>query len=111
MALSSNTTNDRGEPVCCHSHSPSHIILVHGTNARNAPWTWKGSLLFDTITAAFPEASIIPFNWSGKNSHSARLIAGHELNDLINNSTQGEPEPRIAIISHSHGGNVVLYAL
>jgi hypothetical protein len=51
------------------------------------------------------------FSWSGSNSHRARCRAATALRQHIRNCTNIYPQQDHFIIAHSHGGNVVLYAL
>jgi len=89
----------------------STIFLVHGTRARGAPWSRPGSPLANAIATAYPQVRIISFDWSGDNSHAARVAAGRHLASRIRRVAAEMPGSRIVIIGHSHGGNVALYAL
>jgi triacylglycerol esterase/lipase EstA (alpha/beta hydrolase family) len=89
----------------------STVFLVHGTSAQGAPWIRPDSKLATAIATAYPNVRIVPFDWSGDNSHQARVTAGHQLASRIRQVMEEIPESRIAIIGHSHGGNVALYAL
>ena len=51
------------------------------------------------------------FNWSGDNSMRARAKAAVSLRDRIVALRAAEPETRLLIIAHSHGGNVALRAV
>jgi len=85
------------------------FILIHGTFARGAPWTKAGSALVKTLEGAFPRARICRFDWSGGNSHQARLCAAQELRKYVRSDEIGEGP--IFLIAHSHGGNVALKAI
>ncbi|MGZ8944316.1 MAG: hypothetical protein ACXW1W_02710 [Methylococcaceae bacterium] len=52
-----------------------------------------------------------PFGWAGGNSHEDRLKGGDDLYQQISQCIHKNPKARIHLISHSHGGNVVLNAL
>jgi hypothetical protein len=52
-----------------------------------------------------------PFYWSGSNSHTSRISAGKELAQQLRGLINRRPGLRIHLIAHSHGGNVILYAL
>jgi hypothetical protein len=86
------------------------VILVHGTFARDAPWTQEDSSLATAIRRKFPATRQVRFNWSGDNSPTARIKAGRELADL-GRTLRTEGHQNIWIVSHSHGGNVALYSL
>jgi pimeloyl-ACP methyl ester carboxylesterase len=88
------------------------ITLVHGTWARNAPWTDESSPLCQTLSAVLPGLKkFAPFPWSGRNSHQGRLDAGRDLERHVRQLIREYPSAKHYIIAHSHGGNVALYAL
>lgn len=85
------------------------VVLVHGTFARSATWIRADSpLATAAATALGGNVLVTPFEWSGRNSHAARLWAGAELADRLVNSHKKALKH---IVAHSHGGNVVAYAL
>lgn len=87
------------------------ITLVHGTFARGAPWTQEGSALWRALKERFGAAARIQrFDWSARNTHSARLRAGRELAKFLDRSAADNPGARNVVITHSHGGNVAIYA-
>jgi hypothetical protein len=86
-------------------------ILVHGTFASDATWIDSDSAIAVLLREALPGVHIIPFRWSGANTHSARLVASIALEDKIAETTTQYPGASIHLIGHSHGGNVILYAL
>jgi hypothetical protein len=51
-----------------------------------------------------------PFEWSGRNTNDARVTAGRELARCLHDRAQQYPSAKHAIIAHSHGGNIALYA-
>lgn len=53
----------------------------------------------------------LPFTWSGINSHAARIAAGRELAGVLRENLARYPYTPHYLIAHSHGGNVVQYAL
>ncbi|MEO8616165.1 MAG: hypothetical protein ABI600_13555 [Luteolibacter sp.] len=92
---------------------PFVITLIHGTFAPGAGWAnEEDSALRQALLAAFPDqVQCRSFNWSGKNTHEARLLAAAEFaahQKEVSLSDAGVPN---FVISHSHGGNVALYAL
>lgn len=87
------------------------ITFVHGTWATYTPWTRKGSELYQLLSDHYGEQCIKRFKWSGANSHQARLKAGNCLAKVLWKNVNSYPSAKHFIISHSHGGNVVLYAL
>ena len=90
---------------------PARLVLVHGTFAPNAEWTHPDSYLCSALRTRFPSAEFLPFNWSGRNSHSARIAAGKQLGEFIRRLKNERPDRPCYVIAHSHGGNVALYAL
>lgn len=86
------------------------IVLVHGTFASHAGWVQPRS---DLAAALRRDASalIIPFCWSGANSHNARIRAGRELRELLDRIDSEVRPSRKTLVAHSHGGNVAAYAL
>ncbi|MEO5916037.1 MAG: hypothetical protein ABIS50_17510 [Luteolibacter sp.] len=89
------------------------ITLIHGTFAPGAGWSnEEDSALRKALLAGFPDqVRCRSFNWSGKNTHEARLLAAAEFaahQKAVSLSDAGIPN---FVISHSHGGNVALYAL
>lgn len=97
---------------------PVVVTLVHGTFARGTAWTQDGSTLRKTIADAIgaddhgapPDLTFDVFEWSGRNSHKARIIAGRELAEHIRSLRTRHPHCRHLIVAHSHGGNVALLA-
>jgi hypothetical protein len=89
-----------------------HITLVHGTFARNAAWTRPGSALRDHLEARLPGRVVYHrFRWSGWPSHLARDRAGSRLRARLLKCVQNSETAHHCVISHSHGGNIVCYAL
>jgi len=64
-----------------------------------------------TLKETLRSVAIHPFQWSGKNSHSARLRAADRLAGFLNDQLAAHPHAQHHVVAHSHGGNVVLYAL
>jgi hypothetical protein len=88
------------------------VTLVHGTFAREADWVKDDSFLSRSILDSLGAETtlVVPFSWSGSNSHAARILAGEELRQHLHRLQSIAPSARHHIIAHSHGGNVVLYA-
>lgn len=96
------------------THAPIVVTLVHGTFAKGAPWTRDGSILRKQIAAALADErqDVVfgTFDWSGRNTHRARIKAGYELADHIRKLRATCPDHKHFIVAHSHGGNVALLA-
>ena len=96
------------------------VTLVHGTIPRlgsimyfrKQQWMDSQSRFCGEISARLGLDPIwLPFRWSGINSHAARIAAGRELAGVLRENLARYPYTPHYLIAHSHGGNVVLYAL
>ena len=87
------------------------FIMVHGTQAKGTAWIRRDSLISKGLVTAFENADIVPFKWSGINSHTARLLAARRLNKTVRKLGTAFPARPIYILAHSHGGTVALYSL
>jgi hypothetical protein len=87
-----------------------HIVLVHGTFAPQAPWTQDGSNLRRALADALGNVTFHSFDWSGRNSYGDRREAGRRLAAVLDDIARGAPQAIRAVIAHSHGGNIALYA-
>ena len=90
---------------------PINIVRIHGTFSPNPEWFDKTSLLSERLRAHFPNAKLLPFSWSGHNSHSARINAGSRLSEYVRDLRADDPSRPCFVVTHSHGGMVLLYAL
>ena len=90
---------------------PRVITLVHGTWARDAPWTKPDSRLSRTLTASLPGSELRLARWNGLNSPTGRRNGGDRVRTDLRALIDENPEARHYVIAHSHGGNVVRYAL
>ena len=89
-----------------------HITLVHGTFARNAAWTRPGSALREHLETHLPGRVVYHrFRWSGWPSHLARDHAARRLRARLLKCVQNNATAHHCVIAHSHGGNIVCYAL
>jgi pimeloyl-ACP methyl ester carboxylesterase len=105
------------------------IVLVHGTWGRgffpkrrdaslyppNKRWWFEEGSQFrmrldEALKAASLDWQIRAFLWSGANSVHARDCAASELSHQLTIDLQ-DPEAKVVIVAHSHGGNVALRAL
>jgi hypothetical protein len=82
--------------------------LVHGTFARDAPWTRPDSALSAALQRA--GCHVTQFAWSGRNSHRARSHAARGLAEHLQQRLTEHPRAGQWVIAHSHGGNVALHA-
>ena len=96
------TTSDV-EAVPKNRSTSIQVFLVHGTRGKKASFVRSDSLMWLKLEAA--GATCHRFDWSGRNSHAARRAAALDLQLKIE-----ELDSEIAIVGHSHGGNVALHA-
>ena len=87
------------------------VTLIHGTFARGAPWTQENSRLRKDLLRYLGSVTFRTFEWTGANSHNARIAAGSQLGEHILSIKTEFPEARHFLIAHSHGGNVIFYSL
>jgi hypothetical protein len=92
---------------------------VHGTNdalpdSSGGQWWQIGSPFASNLgrelaACGWPDVEIAPHHWSGANSDADRLAAAKALAGRIRAAgKQGRP---LAILAHSHGGNIVMEAV
>jgi pimeloyl-ACP methyl ester carboxylesterase len=106
------TQFDSGTDVCAtNADSQQVITLVHGTWARNATWVKPDSRMCKHLRELDPNVIIRSFQWSGGNSHRARLKAADALVKQLSETFSQYRTAEHHIVAHSHGGNVALYAL
>ena len=96
------------------------VVLVHGTKPRlfgrdlMAPptWTRRDSPFRNILAATLSEVPLfVEFDWSGANTHAARLSAATRLAGVLGQLRREHPAARLLLVAHSHGGNVALYAM
>ena len=99
-------------------HLPPHgefeniITLVHGTWGRNSALANHNSAFCTSLASKIPGRTAIQiFRWSGRNRNKDRLAASERLRACIREGAHLYPDARQFLIAHSHGGNVVFYAL
>lgn len=86
------------------------VVIVHGTFAKEADWVLPDGEFAQRLKAGLRNAEFKAFRWSGRNSHPARISAGKELAAFLKELRRSGHGP-FHLIGHSHGGNVILYAL
>jgi hypothetical protein len=91
---------------------PVFITLVHGTFAGEALWTREGSVMWRALNNEFGRDAICRIDWGRwNNSHPARIHGAAILRRHIDELLDKYPRSRHILVGHSHGGNVILYAL
>jgi pimeloyl-ACP methyl ester carboxylesterase len=86
------------------------IVLIHGTWNRGAKWTRRGPL-FEELQKLLPSTHITQYDWTGINTNVFRLRAVAGLISFVKRIRGVCPEAKIALVAHSHGGNIALNAL
>lgn len=88
---------------------PIHAWLVHGTWARQAPWTLPRSRLRESLQTAFGgQVSFDVLPWTGGNREADREAAA---TSLIASAEKAQSKPGLkVVIAHSHGGNIAARA-
>jgi hypothetical protein len=95
--------------IFCNIYSHTVFIVIHGTWGSESPWYAADGDFFTSLetTAHKKKAAVVPFCWSGSNSHEARNKAAKNLSKLIESY---DVRTKIILIGHSHGGTVALLA-
>lgn len=91
--------------------SETVVTFVHGTFARRSKWCMPGAAMWTRVAEQVPCSRIHRFEWSGENSHTARVVAGAALAEHVLAVASAQPRARHVLVCHSHGGNVALYAM
>jgi hypothetical protein len=90
----------------------SIVTLVHGTWAADSNLVSDDSSYSRTLKSLLPGSTLVRnFKWSGRNRHSDRLTAAENLRTFLKEGLRDHPTSRHFVIAHSHGGNIVFYAL
>lgn len=88
-----------------------HLVLVHGTAARGAPWTRHATskLCKHLKGVAGLEPTFSYSDWTGSNTRQARVDGAEKLraDEHVRNAADGT----LVLVGHSHGGSVIAQAL
>jgi pimeloyl-ACP methyl ester carboxylesterase len=84
--------------------------LVHGTFARKTTWIDVDSAFSAGLLEYFPESTIHPFRWSGKNSARTRQNATKSLVVFVRELSARYAGQEVVLVGHSHGGSIILKA-
>ena len=88
------------------------VTFVHGTFDPAARWSRPGSPLVTNLIEAFGTNLLLTnFQWSGQNKQTDRRDAADELIKHIIRQSEIYPAARHFIIGHSHGGNIIRWAV
>ena len=108
-----------------------YVILVHGTfnkpEEKKAHWCKLDNLNPDNFAKQLnkslsnthignvvnksPDGNVDTFVWEGLNTHEDRVEGGRLLFKRIQETIEKDPNARIHLVGHSHGGNVILSAI
>ncbi|MGU3387844.1 esterase/lipase family protein [Methylobacterium sp. D53M] len=110
--LSHTFVKDVAVSLHAENSQPVVITLVHGTYARGAAWCKPSSSLCTALQNSLGNnVRFEIFDWSGLNLHRARVKAGNKLQSYLRTLHRETPTHKHFIIGHSHGGNVIRYAM
>lgn len=97
------------------------IFLVHGTWGKGSTAWYQESANSESFSSLLKNylkehnlrgsKIIIPFEWSGDNTHEARILASEDLSNELLQLRKKYPSCFFHFIAHSHGGNVVLKSI
>lgn len=97
------------------------VFLVHGTWGQEHSAWYQPNSKSDGFTTTLKkhlgecgvqgEVDFVPFEWSGENSHAARVDGAKRLCAKLLEISERCSEATFHFVAHSHGGNVVLKAL
>ncbi len=93
--------------------APKYVVtLVHGTFAKNAGWIGDGSYFRESVDRSLGNGvKFRVLRWSGKNSQTSRIAASRQLRSYLKIGLSEYPDSAHFVVAHSHGGNVLMYAL
>lgn len=90
----------------------THVILVHGTFDRDAPWTLPGSALRKHLKDFIPgKVRIKSIPWSGANTIKARTDAAKCIAMHVRAIKLKYGDAPIFLVGQSHGGSAISYFL
>ena len=105
MPVWSASKIDMSTPRCC--------VLVPGTRInpfeRSGRWQAKWSALRGQIAQQAPNTTFVEFPWTRHLSQRSRHVAAERLARML--ATLRHSHKDIAVIAHSHGGNVAIQAI
>lgn len=96
------------------SPSPIIITFIHGTFDRGARWTQEDSIISQVLATEIGQQQPLLLcrpDWSGRNRQTDREIAANRLIGHIHQQSIHFPSSKHFLIGHSHGGNIILWAL
>jgi len=104
-------THTLSKLIFTYTNENNKLVKVEDLNKKYCPYV-LAKQIYQTNPIEFPFEEFYTFGWSGELSYKAREDAGKilyaELQNLINQYKLNKRNPKITIITHSHGGNVGL---
>jgi RHS repeat-associated protein len=85
-------------------------IVVHGTFARGSADFRPGGVFFQAVAESVHDRAVTSLQWSGGDSHRARLEGAKALVQYIKDY-KFAPGEKLNIVAHSHGGNLAIAAI
>ena len=82
------------------------FLLIHGTWAPKAKWSYPKSLLGESLKKQFDGCQIQRISWSGANTFDARIDAAKKITQVCEHYSGP-----VFLIGHSHGGSAAIYSL
>jgi hypothetical protein len=87
----------------------TELIMVHGTWSNRK--IWESPFAQHLAELLRPEVRVAAFEWSGRNSVTAREKASSDFIEFVKKRCSEEPSARRVVVCHSHGGSIVMRAL
>lgn len=87
----------------------TELIMVHGTWSNRK--IWESPFARHLAELLRPEVKVTAFEWSGRNSVTAREKASSDFIDFVKKRCSEEPSAQRVVVCHSHGGSIVMRAL
>jgi len=90
------------------------VYFIHGTFASGAPWTAADAKVATAIAGALRTLGHEPvlqrIEWSGANTVAARCATIGELDARLERIFAADPQRRVFLVGHSHGGGIAFKA-
>lgn len=87
----------------------TEVIMVHGTWSNRK--IWESPFARELAKLLHVTTGIQPFEWSGRNSVTAREDASTDFIAFVNERASKDSSVRRVVVCHSHGGSIVMRAL
>ena len=110
-----------GWTIADDSSAKDVVLLIHGSNdaasedvgerwwQRDSAFVRELQMRLGALGAG--DFEVAPFHWSGENSETQRAVAAAKLRRTVASLKRATPGRRVHVVAHSHGGNVLTWAL